>query len=416
MKVIVAHNRYVSAHPSGENTVVAAEIDELTRAGVTVLPFLRDSDDIPTLPLTQRAALVVSPAYARRAQRELRELLTMERPDLVHLHNPYPLLSPWVIRTAHAQGIPVVHTMHNYRQTCVNGLFYRPRSDVRTSWLRSSQARVGNSLLTSGAQEGRLPDTDCRDCVGRVIGLPAVRHACYRGSRAQSAVMAATLALHRRTWPTVDRVLVLTPAMATYARDIGIPDERIVVRPNAVADPGRHTESGDGLLLAGRLSAEKGVELLLNAWDRHPDGALGRLRIAGDGPLANLVRARAAGRQDIEYLGRLQPSDVAAAMRRSAVVVVPSTWDEVCPVVAIEALANARPVFGTDRGGLPWLVGDAGWTVPPTVDALAAALPVAVAGAAGLAARARESYEQRFTPRVSTRSLLEVYRSLAPTG
>lgn len=405
MKVVVAHNQYSSAQPSGENAVVAAEIDELTRAGVQVLPFLRSSDEITTFSPAQRAALVVSPVYARRAQRELRELLRRERPDVVHLHNPYPLLSPWVIRTAQAEGVPVVHTLHNFRQTCVNGLFHRPavRKDAR---------------LTSSAQEGVLPDTDtgsCRACAGRAIGLPAIRYACYRGSRAQSAVMATTLALHRRTWPRLDRVLALTPAMAEYARSLGVAPERIVVRPNAVPDPGPPPGPGTGFLFAARLSAEKGVTLLLDAWDRHPEGSLGPLRIAGDGPLAPLVRERAAARGDVTYLGRLDRAEVAAAMRTAAVVVVPSQWEEVCPMVAIEALAHARPVLGTALGGLPWLIGDAGWTVPPTVEALAAALPVA-AEAAALTDRARALYEARYTPAVATRTLLDVYRSLAPSA
>ncbi|MBX6751709.1 MAG: glycosyltransferase, partial [Micromonosporaceae bacterium] len=205
MKVVVAHNQYSSAQPSGENAVVAAEIDELTRAGVRVLPFLRSSDEIATFSPAQKAALVVSPVYARRAQRELRDMLRRERPDVVHLHNPYPLLSPWVIRTAQAEGVAVVHTLHNFRQTCVNGLFHRA-------------------------------SVSCRACAGRAVALPAIRHACYRGSRPQSAVMATTLAVHRRTWSRLDRVLALTPSMAEYARSLGVAPERIVVRPNAVPD------------------------------------------------------------------------------------------------------------------------------------------------------------------------------------
>ncbi len=156
------------------------------------------------------------------------------------------------------------------------------------------------------------------------------------------------------------------------------------------------------------------MSLLLDAWDRHPDGALGPLRFAGDGPLTDQVRQRAIVRSDIQFLGRLDRPSLVEAMRQSSVVVVPSTWDEVCPMVAIEALANARPVLGTDRGGLPWLVGDAGWIVPATVDALATALPAAEAGAAEAASRARSAYEARFTPEVSIRTLLDVYRDVAP--
>lgn len=382
MKVVVAHNRYSSAQPSGENAVVAAEIEQLGGAGVQVVPFLRSSDEIPAqLPVAARAALAISPTYAAKAQRELRALLAEQRPDVLHLHNPYPLLSPWVIRTAHAAGVPVVHTLHNFRQTCANGLFFR---------------------------DGH----DCHDCVGRVVPTPAVWHACYRGSRAQSAVMAATLALHRGTWRGLDRVLALTPAMAQHAHALGVPAQRVVVRPNAVADPGPPSGPGAGFLFAGRLSPEKGVGLLLDAWARHPVGALGTLRLAGDGPLAELVRARAADRSDVEFLGHLSRAEIGAAMRRSAVVVVPSSWDEVCPTVAIEALAHGRPVLGTVRGGLPWLIGPAGWTVADSVEALAAVLPTARAQAPGLAATARHAYETRFTPQIAVRTLLDVYRSV----
>jgi glycosyltransferase involved in cell wall biosynthesis len=354
-----------------------------------VIEFLRTSDEIPFLPIGERVALPTSPVYAARAQRELRALLDRERPDVLHLHNPYPLLSPWVIRTSHGHGVPVVHTVHNYRQTCVNGLHFR-----------------------AGAP--------CYDCVGRRLPTPAVRHGCYRDSRAQSMAMAAAVTMHRGTWRTVDRVLAPTPAMATYVRSLGIPDERIVVRPNSVPDPGEHSLAGDGFLVAGRLSAEKGIALVLDAWHRHPEGVLGRLRIAGEGPLADLVRSRAAGRCDIEYLGRLDPAGVARAMRQSAVVVVPSVWDEVCPIVAVEALAHGRPVLGTRRGGLPWLIGAsddvrdeaAGWLVQPTVDALAAGLPTALAGAAGRRGPARRRYERRFSPAIGTATLIATYQGV----
>ena len=204
--MLVAHNRYSSAQPSGENTVVDNEIRQLTNAGVTVVTYLRSSDEIPALPLRQKAALPLSPVYAARAQQELAELLTRERPDVLHLHNPYPLLSPSVVGTAHKHGVKVVQTIHNYRHDCVNGLYFR---------------------------DGH----DCRDCHGKRWNGPGVLHACYRGSRAQSAVMAVALGVHQGTWRGVDRFIALTDAMAAYLRSIGIRDEQIRVKPNAVADP-----------------------------------------------------------------------------------------------------------------------------------------------------------------------------------
>ncbi|MEU1807906.1 glycosyltransferase family 4 protein [Micromonospora aurantiaca (nom. illeg.)] len=416
MRIVVAHNRYREAQPSGENTIVDAEIAQLTAAGVEVLPFLRSSDEIPSMSKPAKALLPISPIWAPKAQHDLDRLLTAHRPDVLHLHNPYPLLSPWVVRTAHKRGVPVVQTVHNYRQVCSSGLYFR---------------------------DGVI----CQDCRGRTLGVPAIVHRCYRNSRVQSALMATTLAVHRPTWKSVDRYIALTTAVADHLRDYGIPDERIVVKPNAVPDPGTPAPSGNGFLFMGRLSPEKGLDLLLAAWRRHPVGALGPLRIAGDGELRPLAEAAAAERPDVLYLGQLDRSGVRTALADSSVVLATSTWHDVLPTVIIEALAAGRPVLGTALGGIPYLVGadgprepagtgpaevataapghgrvalpsgvqrgEAGWVVAPEVDVLAAALPLAAAEAGTLAGPARSRYERTFHPDVITKRLIDIYAGLA---
>ncbi|GLY25849.1 glycosyltransferase [Micromonospora sp. NBRC 101691] len=387
MKIVVAHNRYRQAQPSGENTIVDAEIAQLTAAGVEVLPFIRSSDEIPTMPKTAKALLPISPIYAPRAQQELSRLLTEHKPDALHLHNPYPLLSPWVVRTAHKHGVPVVQTVHNYRQVCSSGVYFR---------------------------DGAI----CQDCKGRALGVPAIRNRCYRGSTVQSALMATTLAVHRPTWRSVDRFVALTSQIATHLREYGIPADRIVVKPNGIPDPGRPAPLGEGFFYLGRLSPEKGLGLLLDAWRRHPDGALGPLRIAGDGELRHLAEQAAAERSDVTYLGSLDRDGVRAVMAQSAVVIAASLWHDVLPTVVIEAMASGRPVLGTDLGGIPYLVGAddpagmVGWVVPADPAAMAAALPTAAAGAAALSAPARLRYERTFHPDVVTKRLIDVYASL----
>ncbi|NYF55932.1 glycosyltransferase family 4 protein [Micromonospora purpureochromogenes] len=415
MRIVVAHNRYREAQPSGENTIVDSEIAQLTDAGVEVLPFIRSSDEIPSMSKAAKALLPISPIWAPRAQEDLSRLLTAHRPDVLHLHNPYPLISPWVVRTAHRHGVPVVQTVHNYRQVCSSGIYFR---------------------------DGMI----CQDCKGRALGVPAVVHRCYRNSRAQSALMATTLAVHRGTWRSVDRFIALTSAIADHLRDYGIPDERIVVKPNSVPDPGRPAPLGDGFLYMARLTPEKGLDLLLEAWRRHPVGTLGTLRVAGDGELRPLVEAAAADRADVVYLGQLDRAGVRAAVEASAVVIAASMWHDVLPTVIIEALASGRPVLGTALGGIPYLVGadgprepagtgsaeiasavpgggvaplpagvvtgTAGWVVPPEPAAMAAALPVARAGAAALSQPARLRYEQTFHPDVVTKRLLDIYATL----
>ncbi|MGK5737808.1 glycosyltransferase [Micromonospora sp. URMC 103] len=418
MRIVVAHNRYREAQPSGENTIVDAEIAQLTAAGVEVVPFLRSSDEIPSMSTAAKALLPISPIWAPRAQHDLSRLITEHRPDVLHLHNPYPLLSPWVVRTAHRHGVPVVQTVHNYRQVCSSGIYFR---------------------------DGVI----CQDCRGRTLGVPAIKHRCYRDSAAQSALMATTLAVHRGTWRSVDRYVALTTAIADHLRDYGIPDERIVVKPNAVPDPGRPAPLGDGFLYMARLSPEKGVDLLLDAWRRHPVGALGTLRVAGDGELRPLVEAAAAERPDVVYLGQLDRAGVRSAVEASAVVIAASMWHDVLPTVIIEALASGRPVLGTALGGIPYLVGadaprepagtgpaevasavagggkspmpagieagEAGWVVAPEPAALAAALPLARAGAAALAPAARARYERTFHPDVVTGQLVGIYAGLSRT-
>ncbi|WP_203818426.1 glycosyltransferase family 4 protein [Paractinoplanes ferrugineus] len=382
MKVVVAHNRYREAIPSGENVIVDTEIAQLRAVGVEVLPFQRSSDSIGELPAVQKALLPISPIYGGPAQRDLARLLTDERPDLLHLHNPYPLLSPWVIKTAHAHGVPVIQTVHNYRQVCSSGLYFR---------------------------DGH----NCQDCRGKLVGWPAVKHRCYRGSAAQSALMATTLAVHRPTWKSVERYVALTDRIAAHLRDYGIPDERIVVKPNAYPDPGEPSPPGEGFLFGGRLSPEKGLELLLDAWQRHPDGSLGPLLIAGDGELRPLAEKAAAERSDITYAGILDRSRMVEARRAAAVVLAVPTWNDVLPTVILEAMADGRPVLGTAVGGLPYLIGaEAGWLVPPEPAALAAALPVARDEAAGLGKIARSRYLSEFHPDVLTARLLDIYREV----
>jgi glycosyltransferase involved in cell wall biosynthesis len=224
--------------------------------------------------------------------------------------------------------------------------------------------------------------------------------------------MAATLAYHRGTWKQVDHFIALTDRIAAHLTDFGIPAERITVKPNGIPDAGAATAPGDGFLYAARLTPEKGLELALDAWSRHEDGALGPLRIAGDGPLRPLAERAAATRSDVTYLGPIDNAGVRAEIARAACVIAASTWHDVLPTIVLEALSGGRPVLVTDRGGLPYLAGDAGWVVEPEPAALAEGLLKARDGAAALAPVARARYESQFSPDVLTERLIEVYRAV----
>ncbi len=262
MRVLVVHNRYRSTLPSGENRAVDAEIDGLRRAGVEVVSYLRSSDEIPAMSAAQQLTVPFLPLHSRRAVADLDALMAADRPDVLHLHNPWPLISLSVVPAAHRRGVPVVATVHNHRHSCMRGSYFR---------------------------DGH----DCRQCEGRALPWPAVQHGCYRDSRLQSIPMAAAFRLHRKDQRAVDRYVALSQPIADSILASGLvsPDQ-VVLRPNSVPDPGPPTPPGQGLLYVGRLSAEKGVPLLLEAWEA-AGRPFGTLIVAGDGPERPLVEARA---------------------------------------------------------------------------------------------------------------------------
>jgi glycosyltransferase involved in cell wall biosynthesis len=381
LRVLVAHNRYRSASPSGENQAVADEIELLRCSGHSVRTLILDSDEIPRLSLPGKMAVAAGPLvnpYGLAALRtELRSGI-----DVMHLHNPYPLLSPWAIRTSVAHGIPVVQTVHNYRLSCMAATLRRDGSD-------------------------------CFDCVGR-LPWPGLVHGCYRGSRLQSAAMTVGLTAHRRTWPLVSAFLALTPYMAEHLLTVGIRREQIRLRPTWSRDAGPPVPPGEDVLFAGRLVSEKGLLELLDAWDSRPWP--GRLRIAGDGPLRSVAEDFARRRTDCDFLGPLDQNDLSREYQRAALVVIPSQWPEGQPRVLIEALNHGRPVVASNLGSLASSVEDAfGWKCDPDAQGLARALSRALADRSVLqrkALAARERYSDQHSPASAIDSLLAVYEDV----
>ena len=227
MKVLICHNRYRSNSPSGENQVVNSEISLLRRAGVEVIQMIEDSDSIVSGGLIVMGNAALGPLYSPKGVRRFKALLREEHPDLIHLHNVFPLISPAVIRAAKTVGVPIVQTIHNYRHTCVNGLHFR---------------------------DGHL----CDDCIGHRVAYPAVLHGCYRGSRPQSVAMALGQAAHRGTWGMVDKLIALTPLMARRLLAAGFEEKRITVRPSWTADPGEPATPGADFLYLGAPGGGQG--------------------------------------------------------------------------------------------------------------------------------------------------------------
>jgi glycosyltransferase involved in cell wall biosynthesis len=390
MKVLVAHNRYRSDQPSGENTVVDAEIDVLRRAGLEVVAFLRSSDEIASMGALSRLDVAMGPVRSRSGVAEFRQLLEEHHPDVVHVHNVYPLLSPWIIREAKAHGVPVVMTIHNFRLDCVAGTYLR---------------------------DGQI----CTDCAGHSVALPALRHGCYRGSRLQSVPMVMGRSIHRSTWMHVDRFLVFSPFHRAFMERLGVAQDRIVVRPTSTPDPGDVAPLGTDIVFVGRLSEQKGIRVLLDAWRLSQASQSRRLHIVGDGELRPLVEKSARGDESIVVHGSLTSGDTAAVLRAGGPVVIPSLgFEGGLTLVFTEALSHGRPVIASDIGGLGSAVDDEiGWRVLAHEPAVLAATfdglthdDLVVRGAA-----ARQRYVDTYSPAVTTPILLTTYQQLLePAG
>lgn len=383
MKALLVHERYIRS--GGEDVVFEAEGELLESRGHTVVRFTEDNSRIPEMSsLVAAGATVWNPAAARR----LRSVVRRERPDVVHFHNTFPLISPAAYGAVRAEGVPVVQTLHNYRLVCPMARLFR-----------------------DGAP--------CEDCVGKSFAWPGVLHACYRDSRAASAAASAMLAVHRGlgTWRTgVDRYLVLSE----FARELlargGLPADRMVVHPNHIEpDPGLGPAGGEFALFVGRLDEEKGVDTLVAAWDRL-EGV--PLRIVGDGPEAWRVEGTSDRNPAVEWTGRLPRAEVLDSMRRARMLIVPSKWYEGWPLVVLEAFAIGLPVVASDLGVMVEMVEEGRNGVrfrSGDPAALAKAVEELWGDDAALEAMrrgARAEYEARYTGDAGYRRLMGVYVEL----
>jgi glycosyltransferase involved in cell wall biosynthesis len=321
MRILIVHNRY--QQPGGEDVVFANETAILAERGHQVEQLEVSNDAVTSF--ADRTRTAISATWSRHGRNLVAAAIARHRPDIMHVHNFFPLLSPAIFDTAHAASVATVLTLHNFRITCASPYLNR----------------------------------DGRPCEKCVEGSPlwGVWHRCYRGSLAGSAAVVGMIQFHRArgTWNRVDRLV----ANSEFAREIfiraGVEPNRLVIKPNCIADPyeGRQAlplHRRAGALFVGRLSSEKGAVFLIDTW-RNVDMPL---TVVGDGPLIDACRARAPG--NVTFVGWRGAGDIQEMMRQSALLVVPSLWYEMFPLVMIEAMAAGLPLVTSDLGALPGIV------------------------------------------------------------
>lgn len=381
MRILQAHNFYQQS--GGEDTVVAAEADLLRRHGDEVITYNVHNDAIRDM---RGLAAAKTTIWNTRTQSDITRLIAEHKPDVLHSHNTFPLISPSLYGAAQRAGVPVVQTLHNYRLLCPAATFYR---------------------------DGHV----CEDCLGKPP-ISSVLHACYRGSRPATAVTAVMLVTHRALGTyrnDVDCYIALSEFARTKFIEGGLPANKIVVKPNFLSeDPGIGPGDGHYALFAGRLIEYKGVRTLLEAWR---DVAL-PLKIAGSGPLLEEVTQRAAGMPNVEVLGSCSRPQVIQLLKSARALIFPSEWYEGMPMSLLEAYACGTPAIVSDLPSLHefaesdvnavrFRMGD-----PADLARQAASLFGNPQRVSRLRQGARHTYETRFSAEINYPLIREIYQQL----
>lgn len=386
MKIIVVHNQY--QQPGGEDTVFEQECQLLEREGNEVVVYRRSNWEVESYSGVKRLALVRRTVWAEDTRKEFAELLRAEKPEVVHIHNTFVMISPSIYSACREAGVPVVQTLHNYRLFCPAATFFR---------------------------NGGV----CEECVEHSLWR-SVLHGCYRNSRPATAAAALMLAVHRRrhTWTAgIECYIALTQFARTKFVEAGLPPERIFVKPNFVhPDPGPRVDGGEYVLFVGRLSPEKRVGTMLAAWsilgERIP------LRIIGGGPQRAQLQAEAMQRHlvDVRFQGQLSRDQTIAAMHGARFLVVSSEWYENFPVTIAEGFACGVPIICSRLGAMQEIVDD-GRTglhfTPGNAEDLARKVDWAWNHSERMRSMGEESrreYETKYTAEKNYPILMEIYR------
>jgi glycosyltransferase involved in cell wall biosynthesis len=326
MNIILVHNSY--REPGGEDTIFKQECQLLQDAGHKIIVYRRSNLEIKSYSRIERLALVRRIHSSGQTKQDFGQLLAVVRPDLVHVHNFFMMVSPSIYLACRDMSVPVVQTLHNYRLLCPAAIFFR---------------------------DGKI----CEECPSHGLWRSVV-HSCYRNSLPQTALVAMMVSTsHRRNiWTSmVDRYVALTEFARTKFINGGLPPERISVKPNfLVKDPGVRVGPGEYAVYVGRLSTEKGLHTLLSAWKRLKTAI--PLHIVGDGPQGESLRAEATQRGivGLVFRGRLSHEHTLETIKRASFLIFPSECYENFPATVAEAFACGVPVIASRLGAMEEII------------------------------------------------------------
>jgi glycosyltransferase involved in cell wall biosynthesis len=381
IRVLMAHNYY--QQPGGEDVVFAAEKDLLRSRGHEVIEYTDTNMRLDGMSRFSGAANMI---WSSVSYRSIRKLIGTSRPDIVHFHNTFMMISPSAYYACRELGAPVVQSLHNYRLTCPSAIFYRDQHN-------------------------------CEDCLGKTFPWPGILHKCYRGSAAQSLAVAFMLTFHRfgKTWTDqVTAYITSTDFSRAKMIQAGLPADRIFVKPNFSHDvSGQIYKSGSYALMIGRLSPDKGVATVLQAWETLEDVPLS---ITGDGEMRDMVEQAVKSHRNITYLGFVDRKEMPELVKNARFLVFASKMYEVFPMVIAEAYAAGVPVIASRLGAMIELIGEGETGLlfnPGDADDLSVKVRWLWSHpeeAARMGQNARREYEQKYSPDKNYQLLMDIYK------
>ncbi len=327
--------------------------------------------------------------YSFEAKRKFGRLLDASMPQVVHVHNIYHQISPSILSEARKRGIPVVMTAHDYKLVAPN-----------------------YSLFHDGAVCERTKPAKY---------WSAFTHRCIKGSAAASALAAMEMTLHGALGlyrDNIGKIIAPSRFMQKLLAEYGISADKIVHVPHPVdAKAWRPVRGGNYALYVGRLSEEKGVDVLIRAAARRKDIPV---HVVGSGP--DEARLRGLAKQvkaaNVIFRGWMSGGDLRTEYAGARFLAVPSVWYEAFGLIVLEAYAAGKPVVASNIGGLGELVrhGETGLLASAgNAKDLAekmGALWDAPEAAADMGFAGRAWVESDFTPEEHYRRIMEVYASV----
>ncbi len=383
MRILMLHNRYLER--GGEDTSFRMEAELLRSNGCEVVTYEENNTRVKDIGRTRTALGSIWSPYSYR---KVRDILRNDRFDVMHVQNFFPLISPSVYYAASHEGVAVVQSLRNFRLTCLSGTLSR---------------------------NGGI----CEDCVGKAVPWPGVLHRCYRGSAVGSFAVASMVAINKGigTWrDEVDAYIALTRFSRDKFVEIGLPADKVHIKSNSIHPTPDIGPGGGGYgLFIGRLAPEKGVDTMLDAWQRLDTKI--PLKIVGTGPLMSDVERRAEQDGNVEVLGWQEPADAMQLIGEAEFLIFPSEWYEGCPRVIIESLAKGTPVVAAQLGAAAEMIEDGrtGFMFRPgDGEEFAAAVTKAFSPAvdrASMRAAARQDFLAKYTAGRNFDRFMEIYQA-----